>query len=435
MRTRRAANWIVKPAKEARFAGCRKLFFALFLLSLSALSTQASAANIYLGQSSTGAGNGSDCSNTFAYSFFNNGGNWGGGQNQIGPGTTVHLCGTISGSGSPGSNIFTFQGSGTNGSPITLHWENGAIVQEPYFGTDGNAGISGAGNQYIILDGGTNGIIQSTLNGTSGLSCPGGPCQYQQASTEIDGNCSNCTIQNLNIPATYIHSQCVQPSGCDQFSGNNDGCIIFHAGGPWNNVAITNNVMHDARECIGFYPTSTGSNWTIARNTISRVGHAGISIGTNATVNTDKIYIYGNHIYSYANWDATNGGEGPYHHNAIHTFAGNNSGGTLSNLFIYNNEFGGPVGNCCVTAQLYIEPTGTSNTRDVTTAYIFNNVMTYANGDCSGTCGNGLLGLFAGTSVLVANNTLNGNATGALRKVSVPGQTSQSAESPFRIIL
>ena len=94
----------------------------------------ASAANVYIAQSAAGMANGADCQDAYPYTFFNTSGNWGAMANQIGPGTTVHLCGTIT--GLAGSTVLTFQGSGSNGSPITLIFETGAALNAPYWGTN-----------------------------------------------------------------------------------------------------------------------------------------------------------------------------------------------------------------------------------------------------------------------------------------------------------
>jgi len=95
------------------------IFTAFLVLALIALrfpltATAATASNnIYVAQNSAGAANGADCADASPVSFFNSSGNWGSGANQIGPGTTVHLCGTIT------SNL-SFQGNGTSGNPVVL---------------------------------------------------------------------------------------------------------------------------------------------------------------------------------------------------------------------------------------------------------------------------------------------------------------------------
>src|SRR3990167_5448272 len=82
-------------------------------ISLERQESEAASSNIYLSQSAAGSGDGSSCANARAVSFFNSSGNWGTGATQIGPGTVVHLCGTI-------TTDLTFQGSGASGSPVVV---------------------------------------------------------------------------------------------------------------------------------------------------------------------------------------------------------------------------------------------------------------------------------------------------------------------------
>src|ERR1700693_3618937 len=79
---------------------------AALTIFLGGPSANAQSANIYLAQSALGSANGADCNDAYSYSFFNSSGNWGTGGAQIGPGTTVHLCGTFT--GTPGQTLLTF---------------------------------------------------------------------------------------------------------------------------------------------------------------------------------------------------------------------------------------------------------------------------------------------------------------------------------------
>ena len=76
-------------------------------LFVSVVGSFAAAQNVYIAQVATGGADGSSCANAYAIGFFNSSGNWGTGPAQIGPGTTVHLCGTI-------TTMLTFQGSGNS---------------------------------------------------------------------------------------------------------------------------------------------------------------------------------------------------------------------------------------------------------------------------------------------------------------------------------
>jgi hypothetical protein len=171
-------------------------------------------------------------------------------------------------------------------------------------------------------------------------------------------------------------------------------------------VTIQNNLVHDCATGIEFqYGGSAGTTYQVSNNTVYNVNWAFDTIGYAG--NYDTIYFFRNHSYNLSTWDDTLHDD--FHHNAIHMFQGNGSAATISHFYIYNNEFDGPVGGCCVTSQIYVDNNGT-NTGFID-GYIFNNVFTWANGDCSGTCGNGQLGAFSGTWS-VFNNTFLGNATG-----------------------
>ena len=88
---------------------------------------------------------------------------------QIIPGSTQTICGTIS---FPANTVgLTFQADGTAGNPITLKFSDNAIVQAPYFPHDPGRNGCGGGicmntRSYVVTDGGTNGILQNTANGT-----------------------------------------------------------------------------------------------------------------------------------------------------------------------------------------------------------------------------------------------------------------------------
>src|SRR5215469_13132270 len=129
----------------------------LFIIGFLFVTLPVQAKDIYIAQGATGAGNGSSCSAAYAYTFFNSGNNWGSGAAQIGPGTTVHLCGTISSS-------LTFQGSGGAGNPITLLAEPGANLTSVNFSANA---INGNGQSYLVMDGGSNGVIQNTGTGST----------------------------------------------------------------------------------------------------------------------------------------------------------------------------------------------------------------------------------------------------------------------------
>ena len=114
-------------------------------------ATLASASDVYLAQNAQGANTGADCADAHASTFFNSSVNWGTGAGQIGPGDTVHLCGTIS------TNL-TFQGNGANGNPVVLDG-TGATM---------NAYID-VGTQYWTIQNGTWSTSYATNRGTQAV--------------------------------------------------------------------------------------------------------------------------------------------------------------------------------------------------------------------------------------------------------------------------
>jgi hypothetical protein len=110
----------------------------------------ASAANVFIAQNAVGGANGADCADALPVSFFNASANWGSGSNQIGPGTTVHLCGTFN-APAGSSHYLVTQGGGTGTSPITILFENGAVIQAPYW----SGSVIQITYNFITVNGGT----------------------------------------------------------------------------------------------------------------------------------------------------------------------------------------------------------------------------------------------------------------------------------------
>ncbi len=347
------------------------------------------AANVYI--TPNGTSQGVCTTNPQTPAWFNNSANWGNGGSQIGPGTTVHLCGTFSfGSGATGLSA---QGSGASGSPITILFEAGTILQAPDFGS-GGAAIRLDGANYITVDGGgtgnagagsfvSNGIIQATLSGTSGGPCIGGPCTQNNGGTGVSAtNTNNIIIKNLLIQDMYLRT-----SFSDQAP---DWATYFciHAS-PSSSLTIDNNSMANSGEILA----PNGNNIIISNNDISNTNH-GLSLGAGSTSWTGT-YIFGNHIHDMASWDA--GSPYPYHHDGIHIFPG--GPGYYEDVYIYNNTFDGDIGSISVTGWIYAEQACC----DGGNIHVFNNTSTTTPGRSAPA----LFGLYGGTvNAFVANNTL-----------------------------
>lgn len=382
------------------------LLFAIMLIFLTTPMASASATNIYIAQNSAGAANGADCADALPVAFFNASANWGNGSNQIGPGTTVHLCATFTASGGA-SGYLTFQASGTSGSPITLHFETDAVLTAPYWGTSG--AINGNDQSYIVIDGGTNGTVQATANGT-------GLANQQDGAGIYFPNVSNSEIKNLTVSNIYVHAA----SPDDRLGQSTFG--IEWLGG--SNVKIDNNIVHDMKWGV-FFAYTTSSNILIYSNTIHNVDH-GIVDGDESTGDIQSGSncsngIYGNTIYNFSNWDDA---EDDNHHDGIHTWA-NNAPGSHYYVCVYSNYIYGAWGAT--------DNTGIAMESDEISSAIFNNLIVPS----SGTCASGAIGLFTGSGsggsgALIVNNTvvnLEGNSGPCVVGIGVQESTSVTLEN------
>src|SRR6202030_762648 len=168
-------------------------FGVIFAFLVAALPVGAKDLYVAANQVSTGSGTG--CSTAKSVAWFNSTASWGTGSTQIGPGTTVHLCGTFT--GAAGQQLLSVRGNGTSSARITIKFQPGAILTAPYWSASG--AIRMDYRSYITIDGGGSGLIRNTANGT-GLA-------YHMASRAIYApNCTGCTVQNITIANLYVHT-------------------------------------------------------------------------------------------------------------------------------------------------------------------------------------------------------------------------------------
>jgi hypothetical protein len=379
--------------------GPRKLLLAvIFVILATGFSAATSAANIYIAQNAAGGNTGADCADAYAVSWFNNSANWGSGAGQIGPGTTVHLCGTFT-APAGASNYLTFQSSGTNGSPITLLFESGAVLTATYWG---GCAIT-VGGSYLTIDGGSNGVIQATANGT-------GLANQQDGGIGIcsGGAVSHIEIKNLTISNIYQHT-CVEPvSNCtDQGAQNTYGIRLLVGGG---NVLVHNNTVHDMKWALFFaygMGGTTSSSLNVYNNTVYNMDHGVVygDAGSNSVLTSSNCSsaIYNNDFSNMQSWDAAGDVN---HHDATHLWANNtSSGSSYSGVCVYSNYFHGDAGVTDNTV-FGMESFGNGN-------YAFNNVISVSGGSA---CASGAMGFWTGTgsngqSQHAFNNTISPNAS------------------------
>ncbi len=334
--------------------------------------------NIYIAQTAQGADAGIDCANAHAAAWFNTYGNWGlTGSGKITPGTTVHLCGNI-------STALTVQGSGMAGNPITIYFEPDAKMSAPYWPSawQGGGAITVMQKDYITIDGGVNGVIEATANGTASAN--------QQRSVGVGGVvASNFIVKNLTISNMYVRTSDTDEKA--DGAGIMNTCTLAPYG--FHDFSATNNVIHDAYVGITM-DYGTVSNVDISHNTIYNVNWGG-NIGDRGTGSlATNISVHDNHIYNFANWNDTVGNW--YHHNGFYGWA--ESGGALNDAYFYNNTIGPGFGGAYQTSGVFFSG-------HVSNIYIFNNLFTAASDEYVAN------GLVTGGN-FVFNNTFIGGGVG-----------------------
>jgi hypothetical protein len=358
--------------------------FIVLLLLLVGAST-AHASNVYVAQSSAGAANGASCADALPVLFFNNSGNWGSGSSKIGPGTTVHLCGTI-------TTGLTAQGSGSSGNPITILFEAGAQISvRPGCGTNGCLNV--ARKSYIIVDGGaTCGWVNH-----SEVACNGkiGSATATPAGTNfgiVADACANCEFRNLEIgPIFTATAYGATPSGNCRGIQNLNGTI------PGGTYKVHNNVIHDSGSGIVYVPGGANDSGLQVYNNSEHNLNSSLDISNNNNGTLTGAQVHDNHFGSTANWDNTGC---PGHHNTLHAFAYTT---TNSGIDYYNNLIDGDWGDCS-TSGLFIEGNGSVNNN----VRVFNNLWVMSSYT---SMYNGIINITAGGYVRFYNNTILGKAT------------------------
>ena len=196
------------------------------LLNVVLAHAAQAAVDIYISQ--TGGGSGASCASSKDVTFFNTLSSWQG-TGPIVPGTTVHLCGTI-------SSPLMAQASGTASSPITIAFDcpsNGRISM-PAIPATGALTVSGLSN--MTIDGQGCGIIESTDNGSPA----GGYGNRVGSQAILANNANNIEVKNLQCSNLYIHI----PPEQTPWGSPYPVCVNF--AGPSNNITIDHNIVYNA---------------------------------------------------------------------------------------------------------------------------------------------------------------------------------------------
>lgn len=319
----------------------RILLLAAFLI----LAGQAHATTRYIAQSA----------GTFS------GGNHCNGQTAITPATwnstsesagdISYICGTVT--GSAGCTALTFGWSGGSGNRLQLIWDDNAVLQCPYFDNT-NGAISLNGKSHILINGGLNGILRTSANGTSLANQQGGKGIYSGFSG------SDIEIEQLNIPVVY---QIVGQDVANETAWTSTSAIQFDEG--YDNYKIHNNNIAFSR--VGFYDQyTTLTSAQVYNNTID-YGSWEIVMGDAVSSSTAAgVLVYGNQVGPH--FQAFTPADQAVHFDGIFLFADQASSSMTA--MVYNNYVHGDgcqsYGNC--TAMLFLGG-------GLTNSYIFNNIL------------------------------------------------------------
>ena len=296
-------------------------------------------------------------------------------------GDVSYICGTITSS-------LTFQGGGTSANPVSLVFDTGAKISVP---TCGSSCINLGGNSYILVDGGTNGIIEATASGT-GLGNSGDSVAiYARESNHSE-------IRNVTINNMYVHT-----SQSDENGNNYFGLWISGIGNLVHGLTV-NNALCGVKVETG----SSGNQYF--NNIIHNVNWGIFESAANSPNAITNEQIYGNEIYDFAVWDTTTDAN---HHDGIF-LSGSNATTDLTHVDIFNNYLHGttssatvcapsPGNGSCMTAYIFIN----------TDSYVrvFNNLLVMNSGDPGPNNGEVLLADDDHDSFI--NNTLIGGSNTA----------------------
>ena len=324
--------------------------------------------------------------------WFNSSSNWGSDAGQIGPGTTVHLCGTFT-APAGASGYLTFQGSGSSGSPITLIADQGVVtITATYW--SGHI-IEIGQHSYITINGGNNLTIQATANGTAlANQADYGECI---ANSNFGGTISNVIVEGITCSNLYVDSSLADNGGEDTY-----GIDIFNC----SDCTFQNNTLHDMKWAIrtGWMNGYSFSNLIVAGNNIYNMDHGwfGSDNEGTGTATVSGVYVYGNTLGSMVNWD---NGNDYNHHDWFHLNATSPTS-AISNVFLYNNVGIGDPGAYAGTG-FFSNPNYSGTESNI---YVFNNL--FVNTSTTHTWACGFFAFYGIGTTLLANNTFVSNAAG-----------------------
>jgi hypothetical protein len=324
----------------------------------------------WVAQSSAGSADGTSASNAYSIAQLNAASPY-----SPAAGDTVVLSGTI-------TTKLVIPTSGSAGNIITYQFDTGAKFSTARWAT----GAIGSTQSYITIDGGTNGIIEATGNGTARatqLACIG---------INITGG-SNITIKNLLVRDMYVRTP-----GSAELVREGQGIVVQDITG---GLLIENCTVTEGDTMIAFVWSLTSTNWIVRDCVLSRCNHGIFASITQNNVVITNPKFYRNRVSESDIWE----GHPDLHLNCIFIACESpaaqggdyTNGGTAPGLEVYSNYIGPEIG-FTNTAAIFIPDQGW---RAFANCMVYNNLFT----SDSGTHWNNGCIAVSSNGALVANNT------------------------------
>lgn len=297
-----------------------------------------------------------------------------------------YLCGAMT--FAAGASGLSLDGGGASGNPVQIIFDNGASLKAPYFATAGFA-INGNGASYVTINGGTNGVIENTANGT-GLT-------YQNASIYLGNFGNNLQVENLQFLNCYVHTLGdANGGGCWGVDLSGQSNVIIGPGNTFTQFDVA--VFED-------WGSGSASNLTVQGNSFN-LNNQSMEFGFYPAGTFSNVYIYGNTDGDHENWD--DAGD-DYHHNFVHWFT-NLPGATLNGtLEIYNNKVIGNIG-ATATSQIFLENNNGGTGGTMGPVYVFNNVFDKTNANVPTSVG--IVAPMSSNGYLLNNTIIDAGGTG-----------------------
>jgi len=279
---------------------------------------------IFVANTAQGAANGTSAANARSLAWLNDAINWGAGDGKISAGDTVHLTGTLTSS-------LNVMGGGAPGFPITILFEKDAKLSAPAWPIGDPVNYTGGAivvnrKNFITIDGGENGIIECTDNGTL--------LGNRKNSVGINGTSASVfTVKNLTVRNMFVRVIGTSQTGS---IGIQNTCKV---GNPFTDFTVENCTISDASLGIDADYATGCARYTFNRNTIFNCNWGGRIGDRNSASTITDVVISNNNLSRWTNWDGTDAAsQATFHHNGFYCWA--ESGGSFNKVTAFGNTVG-----------------------------------------------------------------------------------------------